>query len=135
MIANLTKKDCIMTISKLPDSFIQQFFKIACYYQGFMASEKHLEDRSTYITRSNLAIMMLNNLLTTASNGVPVENQIAIDKERSLESIAHALAFYESRINHPDEELITKEKPKKKASSNSSKKSKKGDKNGSKNKS
>lgn len=101
-----------------------------------MASEKHLEDRSTYISRSNMAMMMLNNLLTTASNGVPIENQIAIDKDKSLESVAHALNFYEARINQSNETPPdTKEKSKKKSSSNTSKKSKKGDKNGSKNKS
>ena len=123
MIANLTKKDCIMIISKLPDPFIQQFFKIACYYNGFINSSKHLEDRSTYISRSNMAMMMLSNLLTTASNGVPIENQIAIDKDKSLESVAHALKFYDDRLTSVVKPEEPEDKPKKK----STRKSKKGD--------
>ena len=114
MIANLTKKDCIMIISKLPDPFIQQFFKIACYYNGFINSNKYLEDRSTYISKSNMAMMMLSNLLTTASNGVPIENQIVIDKDKSIESVAHALKFYEDRLISTESEE-TEKKPKKKS--------------------
>lgn len=123
MIANLTKKDCIMIISKLPDPFIQQFFKIACYYNGFINSDKYLEDRSTYISKSNMAMMMLNNLLTTASNGVPIENQIVIDKDKSVESVAHALKFYEDRLMS----AVEPEEPEKKSNKRSSKRTKKGE--------
>ena len=122
MIANLTKKDCIMIISKLPDPFIQQFFKIACYYNGFINSDKYLEDRSTYISKSNMAMMMLSNLLTTASNGVPIENQIVIDKDKSVESVAHALKFYEDRLISAEPE-----EPEKKPNKRSSKRPKKGE--------
>ena len=116
MIANLTKKDCIMIISKLPDPFIQQFFKIACYYNGFINSNKYLEDRSTYISKSNMAMMMLSNLLTTASNGVPIENQIVIDKDKSIEYNKKflALKFYEDRLISTESEE-TEKKPKKKS--------------------
>ena len=122
MIANLTKKDCIMIISKLPDPFIQQFFKIACYYNGFINSDKYLEDRSTYISKSNMAMMMLSNLLTTASNGVPIENQIVIDKDKSIESVAHALKFYEDRLIS-----VEPEEPEKKPKKKSTRKPKKGE--------
>ena len=122
MIANLTKKDCIMIMSKLPDPFIQQFFKIACYYNGFINSDKYLEDRSTYISKSNMAMMMLSNLLTTASNGVPIENQIVIDKDKSIESVAHALKFYEDRLIS-----VEPEEPEKKPKKKSTRKPKKGE--------
>ena len=69
-----------------------------------------------------MAMMMLSNLLTTASNGVPIENQIVIDKDKSIESVAHALKFYEDRLIS-----VEPEEPEKKPNKKSSKRPKKGE--------
>lgn len=140
---NLTKKDCIMTISSLPDIFIQQFYKIACYYKGYMAAKEPLADRSSYIIGSNNALMMLNNLITTASNGIPVDLQICTDSKKIVESLSNALNFLSQRCSDIDisvdnnvaefenlpQGIIIEEKPKKKKRSSPKKGKKTDDKN------
>ena len=107
-----SKKQMIDLISKMPDMFLVQFFKLSAYYQGFVKNAettKSLRSRGQYAIEAERALMMIHNMITMASNGQPVEKQIYIDMDKAIPAIASAYSYYMSSINmpvdNPDNEL------------------------------
>ena len=81
MSSGITKKHMLSIISKLPMSFIYQFFKLSCYYNGFINMKdkaKQQKMRSWYISVCANIQTMLNTLLSLSTNGQAVEEQIKL---------------------------------------------------------
>lgn len=91
----------LQIIESMPDIFLDQFFKIACYYMGYTEGAKNKlntsSDKIVYINEISRTQMMLNKLLMISTNGVSVENQINKDSEKANKAILEAYEFLKKR--------------------------------------
>ena len=104
----ITKKYMMSIINKLPASFIYQFFKLACYYNGFtnMADKvKQQKMRSWYISVCANLQTMINTLLSLSTNGQSVEGQIKLVQDKIEQTLKEANDFYVANMPQEEPEL------------------------------
>jgi len=91
----------LQIIESMPDIFLDQFFKIACYYMGYTEGAKNKlntsSDKIVYINEISRTQMMLNKLLMISTNGINVESQINKDSEKANKAILEAYEFLKKR--------------------------------------
>ena len=105
MSTGITKKYMMNVISKLPMPFLYQFFKLSCYYNGFINMKNPVEQqrtRSWYISVSANVQTMINTLMSLSTNGKPIEDQIKLMQEKIEHTIKEANKFYLE--NQPEQE-------------------------------
>ena len=106
--------------SQLPDMFVQQFARLACYYLGYINSPTKELDRTDYVNESCNAINILTKLVALSSNGTDINGKVSLDS-LSIVSLDKAINYYKSYAGVPpisetttDSEAVN-EQPKKKA--------------------
>lgn len=104
----ITKKYMMSVINKLPMSFIYQFFKLSCYYSGFVNMKdkvKQQKMRSWYISVCANVHTMINTLLSLSTNGQPVETQIKLMQDKIEQTLKEANDFYVANMPEVEPEL------------------------------
>lgn len=104
----ILKQDMVELISQLPLPMIGQFYKLACYYFGYVNAEpdKKLSLRSKYVRETCQAEMMLNTIIMLSANGEDVLPQIEI-KPEFMSALQDAYDFFteHSTIVPPGDDL------------------------------
>ena len=108
-MSNKVSIDLGTIFSQLPDMFIQQFARLACYYLGYTNSETQELDRTEYVNETCNAINILTKLVVVSSNGDNIDRKVSLDPS-SIISLQKAVQYYKNNCQENDK-AITDEEP------------------------
>lgn len=127
----ITKRTKLDIIKSMPDIYLNQFFKISAYFQGYkpisINRQKAAQNKSVFINESEQALKMLHILTAIVSTGGNIEDQVYMDEDKANESNNAALEFFSVNTDK-DVKIDTaeiEEAPKDKKTKTTSTKSKK----------